>query len=115
MKIELLFAALPSLAAQSAAGSAEQETVLFDLLQKEEIVSQPVYLLDERGIDASRVDSIQIMFMSIGEPMLNFKQLSQAIEELYEKYPKARLLISASAPKVDYTALNKLSQEVPTE
>src|SRR4051812_29951667 len=36
-----------------------------------EIVSQPVHLLVSKGIEAAQVERMQIMFMSMGEPLLN--------------------------------------------
>lgn len=83
-------------------------------LSAEEIVSQPVHLLESQGIDADQVQRMQIMFMSMGEPLLNLKHLSVAIRELYQRYPKAALLISTSAPRIDYASLRQLSVEVPT-
>jgi 23S rRNA (adenine2503-C2)-methyltransferase len=53
------------------------------------------------------------MFMSMGEPLLNFKELTKAIDYLAEAYPKAKLLISTSAPRVDYGPVKELSQKYP--
>lgn len=85
-------------------------------LTTEEIVSQPVYLLEQTGIPSSQIQKLQIMFMSMGEPMLNFGQLAPALRKLYELYPHARLLISTSAPRnfPAFMALNQLSKEIPT-
>lgn len=83
-------------------------------LTTEEIVSQPEHLFADAGIDAVNVKRMQIMFMSMGEPLLNMKALGPAIERLYAKYPRAALLISTSAPRVDYDEVIKLSQRVPT-
>lgn len=82
-------------------------------LTADEIVSQPVRLLEDTGIDPNEIGRLQIMFMSMGEPLLN-KELIPAIEKLYELYPKAALLISTSAPDVDYRWVNDLSKRVPT-
>lgn len=80
-----------------------------------EIVSQTKYLFEDMHIHAENVQRMQIMFMSMGEPMLNFKALSEAIVQLNALYPEARLLISSSGPKVkDYSALNFLSVMVDT-
>lgn len=83
-------------------------------LTADEIVSQSVYLIESNNIDVTKVERMQIMFMSMGEPMLNFKELEPAIRKLYELYPKARLLISTSAPKVDFGSLFLLAAEIPT-
>lgn len=79
-------------------------------LSADEIVSQVDYLFADRQIDPAKVERCQIMFMSMGEPLLNLYELAKAIEYLSRNYPKAALLISTSAPKVDYTEVNKLSQ-----
>lgn len=81
-------------------------------LSWEEIVSQVMYLLMDQSIDASQVERMQIMFMSMGEPMLNWPNLHKALVSLYMNYPKAKLLISTSGPKVDYTQLAHLSQTI---
>lgn len=83
-------------------------------LTAEEIVAQPVHLLESQGVNADEVDRMQIMFMSMGEPLLNSKHLFDAIRQLYALYPRAALLISTSAPAVNYEPLRLLSQEVPT-
>lgn len=85
-------------------------------LSAEEIVSQPEKLLQDTGIDPSQIEKLQIMFMSMGEPMLNFKQMKRALPYLYEKYPHAKLLISTSAPR-NFDAFRELaclSYRIPT-
>jgi 23S rRNA (adenine2503-C2)-methyltransferase len=54
------------------------------------------------------------MFMSMGEPLLNLKALVPALERLHILYPKAALLISTSAPKVDYGEVIEVSHRIPT-
>lgn len=83
-------------------------------LTTEEIVSQPAHLLASQHIDTTKVNRLQIMFMSMGEPLLNSRHLFPAIRELHYRYPHAALLISTSAPRVDYEPLRLLSQEIPT-
>ncbi len=63
---------------------------------------------------ARDMDRLQIMFMSMGEPLLNLKALVPALRELYLLYPKARLLISTSAPKINYDEVINISIDVPT-
>lgn len=82
-------------------------------LTAEEIASQPIHLLTVNNIDTTQIKRFQIMFMSMGEPMLNYKALEGAIRILHEKYPNASLLISTSGPNVDYEPLNQLSIEIP--
>lgn len=82
-------------------------------LTADEIVAQVEYLFADRNIDTSKVKKCQIMFMSMGEPMLNFKHLEKAIRILHQRYPDFALLISTSGPEVDYTPLVELSLQVP--
>lgn len=87
-------------------------------LTAEEIVSQPVRLLndvkEETGVDPSQMGRLQIMFMSMGEPLLNLKNMIPALRELYRLYPKAALLISTIGPKSDYKLVEDISVEIPT-
>lgn len=79
-----------------------------------EIVAQVQHLFADRGIDTDKVEKCQIMFMSMGEPLLNIRGLSSAIRQLHALYPRFSLLISTSAPRADYGAIRALSVEVPT-
>lgn len=65
-----------------------------------EIIDQITTVLYDKGIlDIShRGKRFQIMFMSMGEPMLNWDNVEAAIEKLHEMYPSAELLISTMAP-----------------
>lgn len=78
-----------------------------------EIVAQVNYALQDFDIDAGAVERLQIMFMSMGEPLLNKQGLSSALQQLHRLYPNAALLVSTSAPAVDYSWFNELSQEIP--
>lgn len=81
-------------------------------LTADEIVSQTEHLFADKGIDHTKVQRMQIMFMSMGEPLLNSKELCQAIHKLHKLYPVAALLISTSAPRVDYQPIIDVSKEV---
>lgn len=83
-------------------------------LTADEIVYQTWHMFADRGIDASKVARMQIMFMSMGEPMLNYTNLSEAMYKLNEMYPESALLISTSGPAVfsAYTALRKDSKTI---
>lgn len=81
-------------------------------LSGDEIVWQVVKTLEEKGISGREVKKFQIMFMSMGEPMLNYKNLEYAIRTLHYLYPNAALLISTSGPFVSYKALIDLSVEI---
>lgn len=87
-------------------------------LTADEIVSQAAHCLqvayEAEGVSPVDMDRLQIMFMSMGEPLLNLKGLAPAIRRLYADYPNAALLISTSAPAVDYAEVRELSAEVPT-
>ncbi|MEZ4754676.1 MAG: radical SAM protein [Bdellovibrionota bacterium] len=83
-------------------------------LTAEEIVAQSDLLFKDRDIDTSEVKRLQIMFMSMGEPLLNMRELEKACEILYKKHPNAALLISTSAPKVNYEPIRELSARIPT-
>lgn len=85
-------------------------------LTPEEIVSQPVHLLETTGVDPTTMGRLQIMFMSMGEPLLAWKSLKPALYDLYERYPNAALLISTSGPRVweNFKELTEVSKEIPT-
>lgn len=83
-------------------------------LSTAEIVEQPVRLLNDTGVNPDDIKRLQIMFMSMGEPLLNLKALIPALEQLYYVFPNAALLISTSAPRVDYTPLMEAASRIPT-
>lgn len=83
-------------------------------LSGDQIVSQVEHCLADTGIDPNEINRLQIMTMSMGEPMLNQKALSEAFRKLYKAYPKAALLVSTSGPDVDYSEFTQLSCEIPT-
>lgn len=83
-------------------------------LTSEEIVAQVQHLFADQNINVPDVKRLQIMFMSMGEPMLNKQGLEGALRKLHQLYPNAALLISTSAPDVDYDWLAELSVEIPT-
>lgn len=83
-------------------------------LRAREIVAQVDYCLSQQ-IDChpSDIERLQIMFMAMGEPLLNVKELVPAIYQLNELWPNAALLISTSAPDVDYAPIFDVSKNVP--
>ena len=83
-------------------------------LTTEEIVAQVQHLFADQNIDPTQVQRMQIMFMSMGEPLLNKNGLIGALRELHKLYPTAALLISTSAPDVDYQWVRDISVEIPT-
>lgn len=58
---------------------------------------------------------LQIMFMSMGEPFLNYQEVKLAIEELSDIYGNADLLISTVCPdnRVDLVDFIELSKQIP--
>lgn len=86
-------------------------------LTADEIVSQPEHLLSLVDCSHDEMGRLQIMFMSMGEPLLNLNGLIPALRRLYAAYPKAALLISTSAPRLTargWDDLCAISQEIPT-
>lgn len=83
-------------------------------LTAEEIVSQVNHSIQETGVDPRNMKKLQIMFMSMGEPLLNQTYMCVAIRKLHLKYPNAALLVSTVGPDVDYGQFFNVSVEVPT-
>jgi 23S rRNA (adenine2503-C2)-methyltransferase len=85
-------------------------------LEAHEIVEQVVTVLNSIDCCTNEIKKFQIMFMSMGEPFLNFANLEEAIERLYEMYPNAQLLVSTSAPASIYKHMSEfveLSKRIP--
>lgn len=86
-------------------------------LTSDEIVYQVTELLkhisDADGTSVSEIKKFQIMVMSMGEPLLNLKNLTSAFRTLNGIAPNARLLISSIGPVINYTPLLELSVEIP--
>lgn len=85
-------------------------------LTANEIVNQIETILSDKHIEDinERGKRVQFMFMSMGEPLLNWDNVEKAIRILHEKYNNAELLISTIAPK-DSVAVSKmiaLSKEI---
>lgn len=78
-----------------------------------EIIEQVDSVLATIDCQTSDIKKFQIMFMSMGEPFLNYVNLDIAIRQLHKKYPNAQLLVSTSAPAgiekniSDFIALSK--------
>lgn len=83
-------------------------------LSADEIFDQVRHSIEQTETDPADMERLQIMFMSMGEPMLNLKALIPAMRQLHHRYPKARLLISTSGPDVDYEPLFRAAQEIET-
>lgn len=72
-----------------------------------EIVEQVTTVLSTIDCDTKDIEKFQIMFMSMGEPFLNYINLERAIESLHDLYPNAQLLVSTSAPSTLYHAMSE--------
>lgn len=84
-------------------------------LDIEEIVRQISIILTDKGIEdvSSKSKRFQIMFMSMGEPLLNWDNVEPAIETLHSMYPEAELLLSTIAPDSEnYGRLISLSKRI---
>ena len=85
-------------------------------LSDTEIVNQIKTILKDKGIEdiSEKGNRFQIMFMSMGEPMLNWKNVENAIIRLHEDYPNAELLLSTIAPHTDtcYGDMIELSKRI---
>ena len=79
-------------------------------LTTEEIVDQVKYCLKHAHSEEyfELPESFQIMFMSMGEPMLNWGNVQEALSRLGTMYPSAKLLISTIAPAVSMTSYMEL-------
>lgn len=71
-------------------------------LESFEIINQVKACLDTIDCDTKDIEKFQIMFMSMGEPMMNYHNLKLAITELNSMYRNAQLLVSTSAPSICY-------------
>lgn len=69
-------------------------------LSAAEIVGQITTILRDKNIEDVDIcgKRFQIMFMSMGEPLLNWDATEQAVEHLHEWFPNAELLLSTIAP-----------------
>lgn len=66
-------------------------------LTADEIVDQIVTVLTDKGLinDINeKCKKLQFMFMSMGEPMLNWTEVEKAIITLHEEFSNAQLLLS---------------------
>ena len=84
-----------------------------------EIVAQVDHIIQDSvlpDVKTEDIEKFQIMFMSMGEPMLNYEELIRAIRILAEKYSNAQLLVSTSAPsgmEKHFSKFIEVSREIP--
>jgi 23S rRNA (adenine2503-C2)-methyltransferase len=79
-----------------------------------EIVAQVERCIADTETPPDEIDRLQIMFMSMGEPLLNKPGMMEALPILYKQYPNARLLISTIGPEINYDWVYQISKEIPT-
>ena len=82
-------------------------------IDSDTIIMQINHILKDMNIEDVDIKGkrFQIMFMSMGEPFLNYDNVKEAIIKLHDKYPNAELLVSTIAPKMgdkfaDFIALS---------
>lgn len=78
-------------------------------LTADEIIEQIQTVLADKNITDvdSNGERFQIMFMSMGEPLLNWDEVDKAVRRLHKLYPNAELLLSTIAPN-EADAINKM-------
>jgi 23S rRNA (adenine2503-C2)-methyltransferase len=82
----------------------------------DEILEQVGYMAAKNNIALRDVEKLQIMVMSMGEPVLNAENLDHAFANIYEAVPNAQLLISTAAPRSDlgWKIIMKMCERIPT-
>lgn len=86
-------------------------------LKADEIVEQIDIVLKDKGLinDINdKCSKLQFMFMSMGEPMLNWDNVEKAIRILHKKYDNAQLLLSTIGCNNDeiFSKIIDLSKEI---
>ncbi len=86
-------------------------------LTSEEIVCQLITVLTDKGLINDINDKckkFQIMFMSMGEPMLNWEEVEKAIRILHERFNNVELLLSTIGVDNDevFNKIINLSKEI---
>lgn len=86
-------------------------------LKAKEIVEQIEIVLKDKGLLEDINDKckkLQFMFMSMGEPMLNWDEVEKAIKTLHKKFSNAQLLLSTIGCDRDdvFNKIIKLSKKI---
>jgi 23S rRNA (adenine2503-C2)-methyltransferase len=85
-------------------------------LTYDEIIEQVTASLTTINCKPQEIEKFQIMFMSMGEPFLNYNNVKIAIRTLHSLYPKAQLLVSTVTPEtlmVHFEDFIILSKKIP--
>lgn len=84
-------------------------------LTDEEIIEQVTFMIKSNNINADKVKKMQIMVMSMGEPLMNMNNVYKAFKVFSSNYSKAMLLVSTSAPKtnVGWDKMFEMAVEIP--
>lgn len=78
-------------------------------LTTSEITYHVQYMMNDMGLVHDEIEKLQVMFMSMGEPLLNFDEVKDACVLINHNLSNAQLLISTIGPN-DKDALLKLLQ-----
>lgn len=82
----------------------------------EEITSQVGHMISSNNIDTDKVKNLQVMVMSMGEPLNNMSNVKEAFQVLDLLMPNAKLLVSTSAPSTSkgWMEFMELAEELPS-
>jgi len=84
-------------------------------LSSGEIIAQVNHVLQDHQIKSNECNKFQIMFMSMGEPFLNYDKVRRSIIALNFRYANADLLVSTVVPRCsdNLNDFIHLSKEIP--
>lgn len=83
-------------------------------LTTDEIINQVTLMLDLFDWDLNDSLRSQIMFMSMGEPLLNIDELVPALLYFQQFYPRTALLISSSGPRTSaWVEFMHIAKQIP--
>lgn len=88
-------------------------------LTQSEIFSQYKVIeefVNKSGVKFVDVKKMQCMFMSMGEPLLNMKNLAGAMRQIHREVPTAQLLVSTAGPNTasGWKEFFNVALEIPT-
>jgi 23S rRNA (adenine2503-C2)-methyltransferase len=85
-----------------------------EMFSQFQIMCEFIYGID--GTLMSDVEKAQLMFMSMGEPLLNMDELSEVMECVHMLYPEMQLLVSTAAPATEkgWAKFFEIAEQIPT-